>query len=79
MLPRLIARVRGERVTATFLVTAPAHTGVRAGLYCAGAEFHDARVAFFDWSFTVRARRQAWERFVATCQVPLHQLTVAPA
>jgi hypothetical protein len=79
VLPRLIAAVLGERVTATFLVTASDPGRIRADLYAAGADFHDARIAFFDWSFTVRARRRAWDDFLAICREPLQQLQVSPA
>ena len=76
---RLFAAVVGERVTATFLVTASDPSRIRADLYCAGADFRDDRVAFFDWSFTVRTRRRTWEEFVAICREPLQQLQVSPA
>ncbi len=76
---RLVTAVVGERVTATFLVTATDPSRIRADLYCAGAEFDDSRVAFFDWSFTVRARRRAWDDFLAMCREPLQQLQVSPA
>ncbi len=83
MLTRLIATlagaVRRERITATFLVTSPGHTRVRADLYAAGVNFADDRVATFDWSFRVRASRRAWERFSTHCREQLHQLEVAPA
>jgi hypothetical protein len=79
MLQRMITALRGERVTATFLVTSPAHTRVRADLYVAGADFSDDRIATFDWSFKVSARRRAWERFARACQAQLLQLEVAPA
>jgi len=75
----LLARLRGEPVTATFLVTSPAHTLVRAQLYAAGAEFTDDRVATFDWAFTVRTRSHAWQRFVERSRETLLQLQIAPA
>ncbi len=73
----LLRRLRGEPVTATFLVTSPAHTLVRAHLYAAGADFSDDRVATFDWAFTVRTRSRAWDRFRTRCREQLHQLQVA--
>lgn len=76
---RVITAVVGERITATFLVTSPAHTRVRAALYASGASFLDDRVATFDWTFRVSARRRDWDRFVAICREQLQQLEIMPA
>lgn len=73
---RLLARVRGDIVTATFLVTSPAHTRVRADLYCCGADFCDSRVATFDWKFTVRTTTRAWQRFRQVCREQLMQVEI---
>ena len=79
MRQRLRTILRGDRVTATFQVTSPAHARVRADLYVAGADFCDSRVATFDWLFTVSAKRRAWENFVLCCREQLQHLEVAPA
>lgn len=75
----LVTALIGERITATFLVTSPAHTRVRAALYASGASFFDDRVATFDWTFRVSARRRDWDRFVAVCREQLQQLEIMPA
>ena len=75
----LIRRALGEPMTATFLVTSPAHTSVRAQLYAAGADFSDDRIATFDWAFTVRTRARAWTRFRSICRANLLHLQIAPA
>lgn len=76
-LDRVLAAAFGERVQATFLVTWPADDRVRADLYAAGADFSDDRIAAFDWSFRVSARRRAWERFTERCRDQLQQLEIA--
>lgn len=75
---RLLTRIRGDVVTATFLVTSPAHTRVRADLYCCGAEFRDSRIATFDWKFTVRTSTRVWHLFLRVCQEQLLQVEVVP-
>lgn len=75
---RLLTRLRGDAVTATFLVTSPGHTRVRADLYCCGATFRDSRIATFDWKFTVRTTTRAWERFRRVCKEQLLQVEVLP-
>lgn len=75
---RFLRSVRGGVVTATFLVTSPAHTRVRADLYCCGADFWDSRIAMFDWKFTVRTSARAWQRFRTVCREQLLQLEVVP-
>ena len=75
----LLSRLRGEFVTVTFLVTSPAHTRVRADLYCCGADFRDLRVAMFDWKFVVHTRERAWRRFLRVCRQPLLQVEMQAA
>lgn len=75
---RIPFRLHGGVVTATFLVTSPAHTRVRADLYCCGADFRDLRVAMFDWKFVVRTNARAWQRFRRVCREQLLQLEVDP-
>ncbi|HEY5334856.1 MAG TPA: hypothetical protein VIJ71_02405 [Mycobacteriales bacterium] len=75
---RLLSRVRGGVVTATFLVTSPAHTRVRADLYACGADFRDNRIATFDWKFTVRTSSRVWQRFRRVCKEQLLQVEVVP-
>jgi hypothetical protein len=46
-----MSQMRGEPVTATFLLTFPTNERARADPYAAGANFPDYQADTFDWQF----------------------------